>query len=127
MLLTASVLARPVSDAFEDRVQGTLDSPRVASGFLGATAAVTWRDGTLRAFPAGAGYHYSDTNYILAGLIVEDVTGREYYDVRHRRLLGPLGLTLTAPADRRDLPGSGARYVKGEKFYATPQTASATP
>jgi D-alanyl-D-alanine carboxypeptidase len=71
-------------------------------------------------FTVGAGYHYSDTNYILAGLIIEEVTDSTYYDVLQERLLTPLRLTATAPADRRDLPGLVAGYVEGEAPFGLP-------
>jgi len=73
-------------------------------------------------FPAGAGYHYSDTNYILAGLIVEAVTGRAYYDLLEQRLLDPLRLTRTAPADRRRWPGLAVGYIEGEAPFGLPPT-----
>jgi D-alanyl-D-alanine carboxypeptidase len=44
--------------------------------------------------PAGV-YSYSNTNYILAGLIVEKVTGRSYESEVTRRILRPLKLTRT--------------------------------
>ena len=71
-------------------------------------------------FPAGEGYKYSDTNYILAGLVVEEVTGRPYYAVLEDLLLEPLRLTATAPADQRDLPGLAAGYVEHEPLFAFP-------
>jgi D-alanyl-D-alanine carboxypeptidase len=71
-------------------------------------------------FPAGTGYHYSDTNYILAGLVVEVVTDSAYYDVLRQRILGPMGLTYTAPADRPDLPGLAAGYIDGEAPFGLP-------
>ena len=71
-------------------------------------------------FQPGAGYHYADTNYILAGLAVEVVTDRAYYDVLRERLLDPLGLTHTAPADRPDLPGLAAGYIEGEAPFGLP-------
>jgi D-alanyl-D-alanine carboxypeptidase len=71
-------------------------------------------------FPAGTGYHYSDTNYILAGLVVEVVTDSAYYDVLRQRILGPMGLTYTAPADRPDLPELAAGYIDGEAPFGLP-------
>src|SRR4030095_13275534 len=55
-------------------------------------------------FPAGKGYKYADTNYILVGLIVEKVTGNSLYDEVSRRLLKPLGLTQTYPANANTSP-----------------------
>ena len=46
-------------------------------------------------FPPGKGYHYSNTNFILLGLIVEQVTGQPVRDVLWTRILRPLGLQHT--------------------------------
>ncbi|WP_219463412.1 serine hydrolase domain-containing protein [Nonomuraea rhizosphaerae] len=45
--------------------------------------------------PPGAGYAYSSTNYIIAGLLIERVTGHPYAYEIGRRVLRPLGLTHT--------------------------------
>jgi D-alanyl-D-alanine carboxypeptidase len=50
-------------------------------------------------FDAGKGWDYSDTNYIVLGMIIEKVTGRKFYDEANRRLLKPLKLTNTIPQD----------------------------
>ena len=62
-------------------------------------------------FPAGQGYHYSDVHYTLAGLAIEEATGREYYDLLDEFFLDPFELDLTLPADRRDLPGLAQGYA----------------
>lgn len=56
-------------------------------------------------FAAGAGWEYSDTNYIVLGMIIEKLTGRPYYDELRRRILGPLALANTIPSDRPQLAG----------------------
>jgi D-alanyl-D-alanine carboxypeptidase len=61
-------------------------------------------------FPAGTGFHYTDTGYILLGLIIESATGRSYYDLLRERVLGPLRLGLTVPADRLEIPGLVSGY-----------------
>lgn len=38
----------------------------------------------------GEAFHYSDTGYILLGLIVEAVEGKEFHEILHERLFGPL-------------------------------------
>lgn len=43
----------------------------------------------------GSGYHYSDTNYVLLGLLIEQITGQELHDVIRNRLLAPLGMSDT--------------------------------
>jgi len=66
---------------------------------------------TQAPFAAGQGFEYSDTNYIVLGMIVESVTERPYYDELKRRLLDPLGLKDTIPTDGRDLPGVVVGYA----------------
>jgi D-alanyl-D-alanine carboxypeptidase len=55
-------------------------------------------------FEAGKGWDYSDTNYIVLGMIIEKVTGRKFYDEANRRVLKPLKLNETLPQDRPRLP-----------------------
>ncbi|MEV6043019.1 serine hydrolase domain-containing protein [Streptomyces xanthochromogenes] len=52
------------------------------------------------AFPAGTRWAYSNTNYVLAAMIVEKVTGRTWEQQVHDRILRPLGLRGT------DTPGT---------------------
>lgn len=62
-------------------------------------------------FLAGQGWQYSDTNYIVLGMIVEHVTGQDYYELIRRRILEPLSLRNTIPSDRRVLPGVVQGYA----------------
>ena len=55
--------------------------------------------------PAGQGWGYSDTNYIILGMIVEKITGEGYYELLIKQLLDPLKLTATTPSDHRDIKG----------------------
>ena len=41
------------------------------------------------------GYHYSNTNYILAGMIAAKAAGKPYRDLVHELLIKPLGLNST--------------------------------
>jgi len=66
---------------------------------------------TAPPFAAGAGWEYSDTNYIVLGMIVERVTGRPFYEEARRRLLAPLGLARTVPSDSRVIPGLAQGYA----------------
>ena len=62
-------------------------------------------------FAAGQGWDYSDTNYILLGMVIERITGSDLYaEVRHR-ILEPLGLRHTVPSDRRSIPGVVQGYA----------------
>nr|BFE84675.1 hypothetical protein GCM10020093_072760 [Planobispora longispora] len=60
-------------------------------------------------FEPGTGWGYSNTNYTLALLLIEKVTGHSYAEEMKRRILRPLGLKGTAvPGDRTQLPGPHA-------------------
>jgi len=60
---------------------------------------------TAPPFAAGQGWEYSDTNYIVLGMIIERVTKSRYYEQVTQRVLRPLKLTSTLPSDSRVIPG----------------------
>jgi len=62
-------------------------------------------------FDAGNGWAYTDTGFILVGLIIEEATGLDYYDIIQERFLTPLNLNRTSPSNRRDLPDLAAGYA----------------
>ncbi|MEU8388491.1 serine hydrolase domain-containing protein [Micromonospora sp. NPDC048842] len=47
-------------------------------------------------FAPGTSWGYSNTNYLLAGLVIEAVTGRGAANEVRRRIIGPLGLSQTS-------------------------------
>lgn len=57
--------------------------------------------------PPGQVFHYSNANYILAGLIIEAVSGRPFAEEVQRRLLTPVGLRDTY------LPEQGEQVIRG--------------
>ncbi|MFT2019381.1 serine hydrolase domain-containing protein [Streptomyces sp. 796.1] len=57
-------------------------------------------------FAPGTDWNYSNTNYVLAGLIIEKVTGSPYATEVQRRILGPLKLRDTS------FPGTGSRLPR---------------
>ena len=46
-------------------------------------------------FPPGDGYHYSDTEYVLLGLLIEELTGKPLHDVYHEKIFAPLQMKQT--------------------------------
>ncbi|WP_017540934.1 serine hydrolase domain-containing protein [Nocardiopsis halophila] len=68
-------------------------------------------------FEPGSAWSYSNTNYVLARLLVESVTGRTFPEEMQRQILGPLGLTGTVlPEDSPEIPAPHARaYFRYEK------------
>jgi D-alanyl-D-alanine carboxypeptidase len=55
-------------------------------------------------FAPGQGWEYSDTNYIVLGMIIERTGGAPYYEQLHQRILQPNSLSRTIPSDKRLLP-----------------------
>jgi CubicO group peptidase (beta-lactamase class C family) len=46
-------------------------------------------------FPPGKSYHYTDTEYVLLGLIIEQVSGLELHKFFKQHILKPLGMNST--------------------------------
>ncbi|MEU5901638.1 serine hydrolase domain-containing protein [Streptomyces venezuelae] len=70
-------------------------------------------------FPAGTGWAYSNTNYIVVGMLIERVTGRTLAEELADRVVRPLGLkgtSLPPPADR-SLPKPHAHHYT--KLFST--------
>jgi len=61
-------------------------------------------------FPPGQGWHYSDTNYEIAGMVIEKVTGNKVEDEVRKRIIEPLGLDNTVFPVTPDMSG---RHSKG--------------
>ena len=66
--------------------------------------------------PLAAGWNYSDTNYILAQMIIEKVTHRSYAEQLTARIIRPLGLRTTCDAPYTCPAADAARMVTGY-FY----------
>ncbi|MEU6121310.1 serine hydrolase domain-containing protein [Streptomyces sp. NPDC047123] len=61
-------------------------------------------------FRPGKGWNYSDTNYLLAGMIIEKVTGHTYGEEIRQRVIRPLGLSATrVPGTDPRLPAPSGR------------------
>jgi D-alanyl-D-alanine carboxypeptidase len=62
-------------------------------------------------FAAGKGWQYSDTNYIVLGMIIERATKSTYYQELRKRILEPLKLRRTVPSDSPRIPGLVQGYA----------------
>jgi D-alanyl-D-alanine carboxypeptidase len=63
-------------------------------------------------FPPGTSWRYSNSGYILLGMVIETVTGEPWHVAMQKRLLTPLGLTHTRYGDGAPLmPGRVAGYT----------------
>ena len=72
-------------------------------------------------FAPGKGFHYSDTNYILLGLVIERASGERYYDLLSERILQPFGLNATAPLVDRRVDGLPQGYApQSHELFGVP-------
>jgi D-alanyl-D-alanine carboxypeptidase len=72
---------------------------------------------TKAPFEAGKGWDYSDTNYIVLGIIIEKVTGKTYYSLAEKNVLKPLKLKHTKPQTSRQIKGLIQGYAgEGNPF-----------
>ena len=69
----------------------------------------------------GKGWGYSDTNYILLGLIIEKATGDTFYHQAQQRILEPFQLGNTIPSTQRALPGLAQGYIGDDNFLNLPK------
>jgi D-alanyl-D-alanine carboxypeptidase len=68
----------------------------------------------------GEAWGYSDTNYLLLGMLIEVVTGNPYYDEVRARLLTPYQLDSTHPALHRDIPNLSNGYSTLPEMFRIP-------
>ncbi|MBC7229600.1 MAG: beta-lactamase family protein [Actinobacteria bacterium] len=70
-------------------------------------------------FEPGAGWHYSDTNYYLLGMIAEQITGTPVEEEIKRGILDRLGLKQTWFPTGPDMPGDYAHGYMPAADYET--------
>jgi D-alanyl-D-alanine carboxypeptidase len=70
--------------------------------------------------PAGDGWAYSDTNYIILGMLVEKWTGEDLYVLLRKRILKPLKLKNTLPSNTPRLKGLVQGYIGEQNFLNLP-------
>lgn len=122
-----------IYDYFDD------ESPFINDAFLGENAdwSRIWTPLEMLAYAGadnhapynepGKGTHYSNTNYVLLGLIVEKATGNRFGDEVQTRILTPLKLTQTAlPQDVPIITGTvdGYHSLDGDLINVTASNAS---
>ncbi len=79
-------------------------------------------------FAPGKGIHYTNTNYILLGLMIEQITGKPVEQVFHDRIFAPLGMTETSmpPRSSAAIPDPHPRgYMFGTRAEIAERTPSA--
>ena len=81
----------------EDYVMTTMLPPETAQQIID-----TWGKKTLD-FEPGTQWQYSNTNFVIAGAIVEKVTGAPYFDFLTHRIFRTLGMTSVWNSDQAKL------------------------
>lgn len=84
--MTSGIFSYTESDAFDD---ATLDDPLYA---WTASETVEFVYDEPAYFPAGDGYYYSNTNYNLAQMIIESLTGSTLAEELQKRIFEPLSM-----------------------------------
>lgn len=84
-----------LDEAFEAAIEADPDHAWTTDEALG------YARGEPASFEPGEGWEYSNTNYLLAGKVIEAATGQPWGEVVHARVLEPLGL------DASFIEGSG--------------------
>jgi D-alanyl-D-alanine carboxypeptidase len=70
---------------------------------------------------AGKGWGYSDTGYILLGMLIEKITGQPYYEAASDRILTELNLDETYPSLKRNMFNLTQGYSRLPEFFQIPE------
>jgi D-alanyl-D-alanine carboxypeptidase len=105
--------------------------PRVLAPYLGGDLGYRWAPRKLAEigaeqpvfFPPGKDIAYSNTNYVLLGLIVERVTGHSFGRELRSRLIKPLGLHETTFPTTSALPSA---FSHGYRVFDQPPAIDIT-
>ncbi len=121
-------------------IKDLFEIPAIASAIV-AQRSATWTSdrvlsmvGSLRYFAPGTGYHYSNTDFVLLGLVIEKATGQTVAALVRSTFLTPLGLSHTYLQTEEEAQGSEAhgylapasRPVDNSAGTMLPFTAEAT-
>src|SRR3954470_9094584 len=63
-------------------------------------------------FPPGSRWQYSNTNYTLAGMVVEKASGMPFFQFVRTRILQPVGLTSAADFDVNPRAATSTGYIR---------------
>jgi len=81
-----------------------------------------WAKGPLD-FDPGTRWQYSNTNYVIAGAIVEKITGKPLFDLLKQKIFDPLGMKSVIDSDQNSLgSGDAVGYFRYASGPAHPET-----
>lgn len=140
--ITVRMLLQHTSGIFNFTGEYFADGTSVP-GIAATTAGKEWADNRFRTyrpeelarlalskparFEPGTDWSYSNTNYVLARLLIEKVTGRSIAEEMQRLIIGPLGLSGTIqPTTETEIPAPYAhayyRYEDGGQEHTVDVT-----
>lgn len=102
---------------YEFREQFTIDLTNNPDKVWKPEELIAYIFDTTPPFAAGKDWDYSDTNYIVLGMIIERVTNAKFYDEMKKRILQPLGLKHTVPSDNRTIRGLIQGYAGADNPF----------
>lgn len=85
----------------DDYIEDALDDPDEVQH---AAVALTYAMDEAPLFDPGAAFDYSNTNYVMLGLVIEEVTGKSYAQAVEDMIFAPLGLSRSFVFGSRPLP-----------------------
>ncbi|MGE5208073.1 MAG: serine hydrolase domain-containing protein, partial [Alphaproteobacteria bacterium] len=91
-------LSRLTADQLLSHTAGLIDPARICCAQDESALAAevrAYRDAEYFFTEPGRIFSYSNTGYIIAGYLIEQLTGERYADAMERRLFGPLGMKHT--------------------------------
>jgi D-alanyl-D-alanine carboxypeptidase len=71
-------------------------------------------------FEPGTGWLYTDTGYILLGIVIETLTQNTYYHELEDRFLKPLNLKNTSPSNTKKIQHLAAGYTMPNNAFGLP-------
>lgn len=108
--ITVRELANMRSGLFEAYDAPQFDKIKITGDTkLDPRTVISWAVQQKPYFPPNQGYHYSNTNYLILGLIIESVTHDTVADQIRKRLLVPYNLTQTSYPETQAMPEPWAR------------------
>jgi D-alanyl-D-alanine carboxypeptidase len=109
---------------YGDAVRGLLqDLKQTPDASLPPTRLVSFILDAPPTFAAGSGFCYSETGYVIAGLILEKLSGVSALKLIRHELLAPLGLRRIRPALTRATPDLASGYIANDRLGFPAKTA----
>ncbi len=107
------------TEGFADAVQADPTRDFTPQQLLG------WAFTEPRDFPPGGGWKYSNTNYVILGLLIEKVSGQQLGDYFTEHIFGPLNMAHTSYPTGTQFPDPHAQgYTDPLKPGGPPQIAT---